>query len=51
MPAIMKHNMETILGEDFFKEEVRWDYTISSEMKKVFAEYKLSFKSLLFREF
>ena len=37
MPAITKHDMKAILGEDFFKEEVRWDYKISSEMKKVFA--------------
>ncbi len=37
MSAIMKHDMKAILGEDFFKEEVRWDYRITSEMKKVFA--------------
>lgn len=33
----MKHDMKAILGEDFFKEEVRCDYLISAEMKKVFA--------------
>lgn len=34
---ITKHDMKTILGEDFFKEEVRCDYLISAEMKRVFA--------------
>ena len=33
----MKHDMKAILGEDFFKEEVRCDYLISKEMKKTFA--------------
>lgn len=37
MSAIMKHDMKAILGEDFFKKEVRWDYEISTEMKRVFA--------------
>ncbi len=37
MSAIMKHDMKAILGEDFFKEEVRCDYLISAEMKRVFA--------------
>lgn len=36
MAAIMKHDMKAILGEDFFKEEVRSDYLISAEMKRVF---------------
>lgn len=31
-----KHDMRAILGEDFFKEEVRCDYLISAEMKRVF---------------
>lgn len=35
--AIMKHDMKAILGEDFFKEEVRCDYLISEKMKRVFA--------------
>ena len=35
--AIMKHDMKAILGEDFFKEEVRCDYLISARMKRVFA--------------
>lgn len=37
MSAIMKHDMKAILGEDFFKEEVRCDYRMSTEMKRVFA--------------
>lgn len=32
-----KHDMKAILGEDFFREEVRCDYLISAEMKSVFA--------------
>ncbi|MBQ6038522.1 MAG: LicD family protein [Bacteroidaceae bacterium] len=32
-----KHDMKAILGEDFFKEEVRCDYLITAEMKRVFA--------------
>ncbi len=32
--AIMKHDMKAILGEDFFKEEVRCDYLVSEEMKQ-----------------
>ena len=35
--AIMKHDMKAILGEDFFKEEVRCDYLVSAEIKRVFA--------------
>lgn len=46
MSAIMRHDMKAILGEDFFKEEVRCDYLISSEMKRVFAVgYRLSSKT------
>lgn len=37
MSAIMKHDMKAILGEDFFKEEVRCEYLINAEMKQVFA--------------
>ncbi len=37
MPAKMKYDMKAILGEDFFKEEVRCDYLISAEQKKVWA--------------
>lgn len=37
MSAKMKHDMKAILGEDFFKEEVKCDYFISAEMKRVFA--------------
>ncbi len=37
MPAIMKHNMKEILGVDFFKEEVRCDYLVSEEMKRIWA--------------
>ncbi len=33
----MKHDMKAILGEDFFKEEVRCDYLISAEMKLIWA--------------
>lgn len=32
-----KHDMVEILGEDFFKEEVRCDYLVSSEMKRIWA--------------
>ena len=35
--AIMKHDMKAILGEDFFKEEVRCDYLVSAEMKRIWA--------------
>lgn len=35
--AIMKHDMKAILGEDFFKEEVRCDYLVSEEMKRLWA--------------
>lgn len=35
--AIMKHDMKAILGEDFFKEEVRCDYRISEKMKFTWA--------------
>ena len=31
--AVMKHDMKAILGEDFFKEEVRCDYKISEAQK------------------
>lgn len=31
------HDMRAILGEDFFKEEVRCDYLISAEMKRIWA--------------
>ena len=33
----MKHDMKAILGEDFFKEEVRCDYRISEAQKMVWA--------------
>lgn len=33
----MKHDMRAILGEDFFKEEVRCDYKISAAQKMVWA--------------
>ena len=33
----MKHDMKAILGEDFFKEEVRCDYRISEDMKLIWA--------------
>ena len=32
-----KHDMKEILGEDFFKEEVRCDYLVSAEMKRIWA--------------
>ena len=35
--AIMKHDMKAILGEDFFKEEVRCDYLVSAKMKRIWA--------------
>ena len=35
--AIMKHDMKAILGEDFFKEEVKCDYLISETQKMVWA--------------
>lgn len=34
---ITKHDMHAILGEDFFKEEVRCDYLVSAEMKRIWA--------------
>lgn len=37
MSAITKHDMKVILGEDFFKEEVRCDYLVSAEMKRIWA--------------
>ena len=37
MAAKMKHDMKAILGEDFFKEEVKCDYLIPSYMKKNWA--------------
>lgn len=37
MSAIMKHDMKAILGEDFFKEEIRCEYLVSSEMKLIWA--------------
>lgn len=37
MSAIMKHDMKAILGEDFFKEEVRCDYKISEAQKMIWA--------------
>lgn len=37
MSAIMKHDMKAILGEDFFKEEVRCGYKISEAQKMVWA--------------
>lgn len=37
MSAIMKHDMKAILGEDFFKGEVRCDYLVSEEMKRIWA--------------
>ena len=33
MVAIMKHDMKAILGEDFFKDEVKCDYHIPAYMK------------------
>lgn len=35
--AIMMHDMKAILGEDFFKEEVRCDYLVSAQMKRIWA--------------
>ena len=35
--AIMKHDMKAILGEDFFKEEVKCDYLIPAYMKSSWA--------------
>lgn len=35
--AVMKHDMKAILGEDFFKEEVKLDYKVSSEQKMIWA--------------
>lgn len=35
--AIMKHDMKAILGENFFKEEVRCDYLVSAKMKRIWA--------------
>ena len=32
-----KHDMKAILGEDFFKEEVRCNYLVSAEMKRIWA--------------
>ncbi len=37
MEAIMKHDMKAILGEDFFKEEVKLGYRISKAQKMVCA--------------
>ena len=37
MKLTMKHDMKAILGEDFFKEEVKCDYLIPSYMKKNWA--------------
>lgn len=31
------HDMKAILGEDFFKEEVRCDYLVSAKMKRIWA--------------
>ena len=31
------HDMKAILGEDFFKEEVRCDYLVSTKMKRIWA--------------
>lgn len=39
MSAIMKHDMKAILGEDFFKEEVRCDYLVTAEMKRMWAVF------------
>ena len=35
----MKHDMKAILGEDFFKEEVRCDYLVTAEMKRMWAVF------------
>ena len=37
MAPKMKHDMKAILGEDFFKEEVKCDYLISANMKRNWA--------------
>lgn len=37
MSVMMKHDMKAILGEDFFKEEVKCDYLIPAYMKKSWA--------------
>ena len=37
MVAIMKHDMKAILGEDFFKEEVRCNYLVSTQIKRIWA--------------
>ena len=37
MSAIMKHDMKAILGEGFFKEEVKCDYLIPAYMKRNWA--------------
>ena len=45
----MKHDMKAILGEDFFKEEVRCDYRISETQKMIWAmelELYLIFKDI-----
>lgn len=39
MSAIMKHDMKAILGEDFFKEEVRCDYLVTAQMKRMWAVF------------
>ena len=33
------HDMKKILGEDFFKEEVRCDYLVTDKMKRIWAVY------------
>ena len=37
MTMKMKHDMKAILGEDFFKEEVKCDYSISEAQKMIWA--------------
>lgn len=37
MVAKMKHDMKAILGEDFFKEEMRCDYLVSARIKRIWA--------------
>ena len=37
MSAIMKHDMRAILGNDFFKEEIKCDYLITKEQKMIWA--------------
>jgi lipopolysaccharide cholinephosphotransferase len=37
MIAKMNHDMKAILGEDFFKEEIRCDYLVTAKMKRVWA--------------